>query len=152
MPSWKPKCQTVWHACVQGPINCPVHCFHPNSSRVKRLWVTVTIYMEISNTTAGLPKLPKCSLFIWKAIIMFTGGVKAGRCLNTAVTLCAWVCLESFISISIDAQFGLGAWQKSLMANTRCVIYILLLQSDVLTSLICTKQIQLDRLCQFKVV
>lgn len=61
MPSWKPKCQTVWHTCVQGPTNCPGQCFHPNSSRVKRFWVTTTIYMEISNTTARLPKLPKWS-------------------------------------------------------------------------------------------
>lgn len=86
--------------------------FIQNSSRVKRFWVTKTIYMEISNTTTGLPKVPKWLLFIWKAVIMLTGAVKAGRCLNTAVTLCAWVCEESFISISIDAQLGQRAWQK----------------------------------------
>lgn len=99
MAPWKPKCQTVWHTWVQGPTNCPIHCFHPNCGRVKRFWVTITIYMEILNTEV-LPKLPKWALFIWKAIIVFTVwggwgwgvGMKAGRCLNTAVTLCGWVC------------------------------------------------------------
>lgn len=70
----KPKCQTVQHASVQGPFGCPACGVHSNSRGVKRFWVIVTIYMEILNTTAGLSKLHKCSLFIWKALIMFMEG------------------------------------------------------------------------------
>lgn len=142
MPSWKPKCQTVWHTRVQGLINCPAHCFHPklqaglrdSESPKQFIWKFQTLQR-------GLPKLPKCWLFIWKAIIMFTWGgrwgevLKAGRCLNTAVTLCAWVCPESFISISIDVRAGSSTEE---MANTHCAVWIVLLELDVLTSLIYT--------------
>lgn len=120
IPSRKPKCQTVWHTCVQGPINCPVHSFHANSSWVKRFWVTLIIYMEISNTTTGLSKLHKCLLFIWKAIIMFMRwglrGVKSDRCLNTAVTLCARACLEKSIFISIDVELDRRVCWQTLTA------------------------------------
>lgn len=58
------------HTFVQGLFGCPVQTPHG----VKRFWVIVTIYMEISNTTAGLSKLRKCPLFIRKALIMFMEG------------------------------------------------------------------------------
>lgn len=62
------------HNSVQGPFGCPAHSVQLNSRGVKRFWVIVTIYMEISNTTAGLSKLPKCPLFIWKDLIVFIEG------------------------------------------------------------------------------
>lgn len=70
----KTKYQMLQHNSVQGPFGCPAHSVHLNSHGVKRFWVIVTIYMEISNTTASFSKLRKCLLFIWKDLIMFMEG------------------------------------------------------------------------------
>lgn len=70
----QPKCQMLPHTFVQGLFGCPAHRAPFDSSGLKRFWAIVTIYMEISNTTAGLSKLPKCPLFIRKALIMFMEG------------------------------------------------------------------------------
>lgn len=62
------------HNSAQGPFASPAQSVHLNSGGVKRSWVIVTIYVEISNTRVALSKLRKCLLFIWKDLIMFMGG------------------------------------------------------------------------------
>ena len=79
MPSWKPKCQTVWHTLVQGLINCPAHCFHPKPQAGLRDSESPKQFIwKFQTLKQGLPKLPKCWLFIWKAIIMLTWGCRGG--------------------------------------------------------------------------
>lgn len=64
--------------------------------------------MDTSQHDSARPKLLEWVLLRTIIMLVVVGGVKADSCQNTAVGSRAWVCVGSFINISIDVQCGLG--------------------------------------------
>lgn len=136
--------------CFTGHIYSPVRCFLPTIAYgLEMLSQSNNLYGNDKHCVGALLNFPSGGSSFERPWLC-SHRAKVGRCLNTAVTFCTMVCYESFISISIDGEFGprQKAGQMCLMMANADELFILT-WTDAFTikSLSRTKLTQLN--CQY---